>query len=328
MTISTGEISTITITDLNGDGKPDLVLGDCCGNAEASYMLGNGDGTFGAQTYFLSGPNPNSLAVADFDGSGRAGIAIAGEFGYSGDTPLLVVMTTSFPLNAAVVSAAYPQAVGLAPGMLAAAYGTDVANATGATTLPLPVTYLGTSVSITDSTGTVTAAPLLFVSPGQVNFLVPLSVATGAAQVNITSGDGAQSSENVEITSVVPGVFALNGAGLAAADVLTVSGSTQTYSNVYTVSGGSIVPAPINVSTGDVYLILYGTGFQAAGTAGVTVTIGGVNATVAYAGMQGSLAGLDQANLLIPASLAGKGQVTIQLTANGVAANPTNVTIQ
>jgi uncharacterized protein (TIGR03437 family) len=328
MNISTGVVTTITIADLNGDGKPDLVMGDCCGNAEASYMLGNGDGTFGAQTYFLSGPNPNSLAVADFDGSGRAGIAIAGEFGYSADTPMLVVMATSFPLNAAVVSAAYPQAVGLAPGMLAAAYGTDVANATGATTLPLPVTYLGTSVSITDSSGAVTAAPLLFVSPGQVNFEVPLSVATGAAQVNIISGDGTLSSENVEVTAVVPGVFALNPAGLAAADVLTVSGSTQTYSSVYTVTGGSVVAAPINVSSGSVYLILYGTGFQAAGTAGVTVTIGGVEADVGFAGMQGSFAGLDQANVLIPASLAGRGEVAIQLTANGVAANATNVTIR
>jgi uncharacterized protein (TIGR03437 family) len=49
---------------------------------------------------------------------------------------------------------------------------------------------------------------------------------------------------------------------------------------------------------------------------------------VAYAGPQGSLVGLDQANVLIPSSLAGQGQVTIQLTANGIAANPVNVAIQ
>ena len=79
--------------------------------------------------------------------------------------------------------------------------------------------------------------------------------------------------------------------------------------SVYTVTGGSVVAAPINVSSGSVYLILYGTGFQAAGTAGVTVTIGGVEADVGFAGMQGSFAGLDQANVLIPASLAGRGDV-------------------
>jgi uncharacterized protein (TIGR03437 family) len=33
-------------------------------------------------------------------------------------------------------------------------------------------------------------------------------------------------------------------------------------------------------------------------------------------------------NVQLPASLAGKGNVTIQLTANGLAANPVNITIQ
>jgi len=231
-----------------------------------------------------------------------------------------------------VVSSAYSQAVGIAPEMLATAYGVDLASSTpGATTLPLPTTDAGTSIWITDSTGTVWAAPLLYVSPGQVNFEVPAGVALGTAEVDIASGDGTVSSENVQVSSVVPGVFALDAGGLVAADVLTVSGSTQTYSNVYTLSSsGTLAPAPINLGgSGDqVYLILYGTGFQAAGTAGVTVSIGGINATVSYAGVQGTFAGLDQANVLIPSSLAGKGSVTIQLTANGVAANPVNVTIQ
>jgi uncharacterized protein (TIGR03437 family) len=44
--------------------------------------------------------------------------------------------------------------------------------------------------------------------------------------------------------------------------------------------------------------------------------------------MQGSFPGLDQANVLIPDTLAGLGNVTIQLTANGIPANPVNVTIQ
>jgi uncharacterized protein (TIGR03437 family) len=332
VTISNSDVSSITTADLNGDGNPDLILGDCCGYTEASYMLGNGDGTFGAQTYFLSGPNPNSIVVGDFDGSGHASLAIAGQYGYGADTPTLTLIKTSFPLVAAVVSSAYPQAQGLAPGMLATAYGTDLASSTpGATTLPLPTTDAGTSISINDSAGSTTAAPLLYVSPGQVNFEVPAGVALGAAEVDVTSGDGTISSETVQVGSVAPGVFALDAAGLAAADLLTVSGATQTYSNVFTVSSsGTLAPVPISLggSGSQVYLILFGTGFQGAGTAGVTVTIGGVNATVAYAGEQGSFAGLDQANVLIPPSLAGKGQVTIQLTANGIAANPVNVTIQ
>ncbi len=231
-----------------------------------------------------------------------------------------------------VVSSAYSQAIGIAPEMLATAYGTDLASSTpGATTLPLPTTDMGTSIWITDSAGNVWATPLLYVSPGQVNFEVPASVALGTAEVDIASGDGTVSSENVQVNAIAPGVFALDAAGLAAANVLTVSGGTQTYSNVYTVSSsGTLAPDPVNLGgSGDqVYLIVYGTGFQAAGTSGVTVNIDGVNANVSYAGPQGIFAGLDQANVLIPASLAGKGNVTIQLTANGVAANPVNVTIE
>ena len=39
-------------------------------------------------------------------------------------------------------------------------------------------------------------------------------------------------------------------------------------------------------------------------------------------------AGVDQVNVLLPASLAGEGNVNVQLTAGGTAANPVQVTIQ
>jgi uncharacterized protein (TIGR03437 family) len=95
-------------------------------------------------------------------------------------------------------------------------------------------------------------------------------------------------------------------------------------------SGGAIVANPIDLgaATDTVYLVLFGTGFQAAGTGGVTVSVGGVNLPVLYAGPQGFYDGLDQTNFVLPRSLAGKGQVTIQLAANGITANATNVTIR
>ena len=100
--------------------------------------------------------------------------------------------------------------------------------------------------------------------------------------------------------------------------------------SVYAVNGsGAVVASPVSLgaSTDQVYLTIYGTGLQDADTSGVTVSIGGVNAPVAYAGPQGNYAGLDQVNVLVPHSLAGAGNVTIQLTANGIAANPVQITI-
>jgi uncharacterized protein (TIGR03437 family) len=74
-----------------------------------------------------------------------------------------------------------------------------------------------------------------------------------------------------------------------------------------------------------VYLILYGTGI---GTAAVTATIGGQIANVVYSGPQGTYPGLDQVNLLIPPSLAGKGQVNVVVTAANKPSNPVYIVIQ
>ena len=92
----------------------------------------------------------------------------------------------------------------------------------------------------------------------------------------------------------------------------------------------SIAPSPINLGAAadQVILVLYGTGLESAGTANVQATVGGVNAPVLYAGPSGSSPGLDQVNIQLPASLAGKGDVNLQLIAGGIAANPVQITIQ
>jgi uncharacterized protein (TIGR03437 family) len=170
------------------------------------------------------------------------------------------------------------------------------------------------------------------VSPGEVGFEVPPGTATGLAKVTVTTNGVSQSASNIQIATVAPGLYTLNNVGLAAAYAIRVSASgTQTVEPVYSMTtGGVITEAPINMgsATDQVYLILYGTGLQAAGTAGVTVTVGGVNAPVGFAGTTGIIAGLDQVNVLLPASLAGKGNVNLQLTAAGISANPAQVTIQ
>jgi uncharacterized protein (TIGR03437 family) len=93
-------------------------------------------------------------------------------------------------------------------------------------------------------------------------------------------------------------------------------------------SDGSIVPTPINVSAGPVTLALFGTGFRASGTSGVTATVKGTAVTVTYAGAQPDYPGLDQVNITLPSSLAGSGMVGIQITANGTPSNTASVLIQ
>ena len=80
--------------------------------------------------------------------------------------------------------------------------------------------------------------------------------------------------------------------------------------------------------TDQVFLVLFGTGIRGAGTGGVQVTVGGQSAPVLFAGDQGTFAGLDQINASLPHSLAGSGNVTVQLTAAGLPANPVVLSIK
>ena len=231
-----------------------------------------------------------------------------------------------------VLSSANYSASSIAPNSLATVNGSGLATETaGAASPPLPVTFGGSSVTIMDSTGNSFAAPLLYVSPMQINFQVPPDVAAGNAKINVTSGDNTKSTANAQVDTVAPGIFSLNNAGLAAAVAIRVaSDGTQTVEQVFnTDTAGAIIAAPIGgVGIDSVVLELFGTGLRNAASSMVQVAINGIDAPVLYAGPQGDFPGLDQINAQIPTSLAGQGLVPIQVTINGTVANPVTITIQ
>jgi len=240
-----------------------------------------------------------------------------------------------------ILSAATPGALAIAPGSLATANGQGLSPTAIQATAPFPTSVNGTSVSIIDGNGVTTAAPILSVSPNQILFLVPKTVAVGTAQVVVSNGASifttTQTSNGVEIATIAPGILTANGSGLATALAVQATGTTQTTQLSYTTdSNGATIANPIPVGTGatSTYLVLFGTGIAQAGTALTTATINGLAATVTYAGPSGSN-GLDQVNLLVPAKLAGAGNVNVQLTlepeksaAGGIAANPVQVTFK
>ncbi|MCI0363420.1 MAG: hypothetical protein L0219_06025, partial [Phycisphaerales bacterium] len=104
------------------------------------------------------------------------------------------------PREAANVSAASYIATPLATEAIVSAFGSGLATATmAASTTPLPTTLAGTSVKVRDSAGAERPAPLFFISPTQLNYLMPAGTVNGAATVTITSGAGAVSAGVVQI---------------------------------------------------------------------------------------------------------------------------------
>jgi len=239
--------------------------------------------------------------------------------------------SASIPNVPLILSAATPSVTSLAQGGLAFALGQNLAPEAGEILGPSPTAVHGASVSILDSKGNVTTAPLIFVSPNQVTFLVPSSVAAGLASVTVDAPGSSQTATNVTIAPVAPALFTVNGSGLAAAYAVRVSSTgTQTTELAYAMNEpGSYAAAPINLgsATDKVYLSIYATGVSAAGMANVTVTVNGVNAPVLYAGY-GGYSGVDQITVQLPASLAGSGTVALQLTASGILANTVQIAIQ
>ena len=103
-------------------------------------------------------------------------------------------------------------------------FGAGLARVTQAVTaLPLPTSVGGTTVSVRDSRGTTRQAQLFYVSPQQVNYLVPPGTATGNATIT-TAIDGATvATGSVTVTGVAPSVFSANSSGRDVAAALAAS---------------------------------------------------------------------------------------------------------
>jgi uncharacterized protein (TIGR03437 family) len=228
-------------------------------------------------------------------------------------TPQVIEVPVTFSVGASPTTsiggvangASFQQA--FAPGMILSVFGTQLARSTQAASgLPLPLSLAGVSATVNGI-----PAPLYYVSSGQLNIQIPYETGAGNAVLGVNN-NGQVASFLFTVTPSAPGVFAvpitgkpgdtvtlyLTGEGLIS--TLLATGATP-----FSATPLALLPQP------DLPL---------------TVTVGGIQATIAFAGIPPGLAGVTQVNFVIPPTVAA-GTQPLVVKVGGVASSPVNLTV-
>jgi uncharacterized protein (TIGR03437 family) len=274
----------------------------------------------------LSGLAPNLLFTATITTgvTDLAGNALISNYVWNFTTgSILPVINLLGTVNAASYVAP------VAPGSIAAAFGTNLATGQVSSTAsaPLPTTLAQSSFAIGGQ-----AAPLFFATAFQVNMQIPWELA-GQIQTSLvkTVNGVVSNTETVAIAAFAPGIFSVDASGAGQGAIL-IAPTAQL------AAPGSAVPIGATVS---IFCTGLGpvTNQPATGIAGPSgplsmtlttpvVTIGGVGAVVGYSGLAPTLVGVYQVNAVVPSGVSPGSAVPVVINIGNVASNTVTIAVQ
>ncbi len=230
---------------------------------------------------------------------------------------------------------------GIAPGEVLTIQGINLAPASPAAGTSFSInpngTVSGTLDGVQVSFGGLNGTPT-YVSPTQINVVVPWEIAgktSATIAVNVNGVPSAGFPENV--VSVAPGIYTLSATGVGQAAALNQDLSINGPATGVALPGGTIQTAPAAVGT---VISVFGTGGGLTNPSGVTgtitpvnqlyplmnwtpgssvvtATVGGIPATVPFAGAApGEISGVWQINIQIPSGLT-SGAQPLAITIDG-----------
>ena len=294
---------------------PNGIITTVAGNGTSGFSGDDGPATSAQIGY------PEGVAV---DGAGNVYVAD------TGNNAIRILRPTNHSVViGSVVDAASQRAGPISPGKIVVIYGAGLGPAkliqNEATNGQFGTSLSGTSVSFNG-----VAAPLLYISATQVGAIAPYAIAGTTAQVAVSYQGETSDAFTVPVALSAPSLFTLNqtGAGQAAA-INAADGTTNSATN------------PVQIGA---YVSLYATGEGQTASAGVdgklggsipthpllpvSVTVGGIPATLQYAGgVNNQVAGLIQVNVQIPTGVKPGGYVPVVLQVGDAATTPSAVWI-
>ncbi len=241
----------------------------------------------------------------------------------------LVLLTSLLPAQAPVVSSggvvnAASFSAPVAPGALISIFGANLAPQNAAAdAIPLPMSLAGVSVRFNNNV----FAPLLFVSPSQINAQLPWEVASNGQVTVVVNNNGVESApQTVPVGSFSPAAFSSQGNAIAIhADGTLVAPKTSPAMpgetlQLLATGLGPVAPAPV---TGNNSLdALRST------TTTPILSIGGAPAQVTFSGLSPQFVGVYQVNFVVPSTVVNGDNVPLQIQIGGTASSgQTNVAI-
>ncbi len=278
-TVSQGDASlapVVAFTDGEGRASTMVTLGSAAGPSQVRATLA---GTSRAVDFAAF-----SLGTADVPSNG-------------------IVNGASFALNPAAI---------VSPGSIISIFGTNLAATTAvASSLPLPIRLANTTVAIGGM-----PAPLLSVTPTQINAQVPFELTGTTASLVVQNGAAPATSVVLTVTPVLPGIFSLDSSGggpgaitRASTQLLVTADapvSTGEFVQIFATGLGKVVPAVLSGRGG-------GSQPLSETSSPITVTMNGVPVPVNYAGLAPGLVGVYQVNARVPVGISGTVEVRLSV---------------
>ncbi|GAB4017070.1 hypothetical protein GCM10028773_12050 [Spirosoma koreense] len=254
---------SITAQDVNGDGKPDLIIANYNSNS-VSVRLGDGRGSFGTAIDYAVETSPGSVAVADVNSDGQPDLLVT-NVASNNVSVLLGTGSGSFaaPTNFAVGSNPFSVAVG------------DV-NGDGQSDI-ITANYFGRNVSVLLGTGTGSFSAAANYAVGGITQYVTVGDVNGDGKLDIVAGNFDKSTVSVLLGA---------GTGSFSAAVNYAVGNNPTWVALGDVNRDGLVDM-VTANLGNNYVsLLVGTGAGSFASA-TNIPIGGTAYSVALDDMNG-----------------------------------------
>jgi uncharacterized protein (TIGR03437 family) len=214
------------------------------------------------------------------------------------------------PLGIVNAASFAPSGNPISPGEFATLYGTGLAKSNQTAAPPYPLSLNGVTVSINNK-----PAPIYFVSPGQLNVLVPFATTGPTATIVVQNSNVSSNTVTVPVAATSPGVYSLDqsgsgGGAILHADYSLVSPTKPAAAGetvlIFLTGLGAVTPSLNDGTAGNT-----GTLYRA--NTDLVVYVGGQPATVVFKGQAPGFPGLYQLNVTLPQGLKGPGNVPLAI---------------